>query len=284
MLQQAWNYLWCGNRLGKEPSVIGVADWAAWDYNRGYFPVTFHGGAGDMFRVPRYKYHFFRSQMAAEPMVYPAAVWNREQGSSGKVVVFSNCDEVELLVNGVSIARRKPDNGPDTPYSPAALNVKETAATSLQDASGGNPFDGGNASYWPHPPFTFPDIAYEPGELTAVGYCNGKPVVRQRVYTGGPATKLRLVLREDGVPARENDLLFAEVHLLDAQNHPAYGSESEVSLTISGPAEIVGPVRKQTEAGIVSFLIRTGHAGTVTLYAASHDFAPAELKIELQNV
>ena len=281
MLQQTWNYLWCGNHLGKEPSVIGVADWAAWDYNRGYFPVTFHGGAGDMFRVPRYKYHFFRSQAEAAPMVYPAADWNREPGSSGNVVVFSNCDEVELLVNGVSIARRRPDHGPDTPYSPAALNVKETAATSLQDASGGNPFDGGNASYWPHPPFSFPDITFEPGELTVVGYCDGDPVVRESIYTGGPAAKLRLVLREDGVPACEDDLLFAEVQLLDAENHPASGDEAAVALQVAGSAEIIGPDRKETEAGIVSFLIRTGSTGRVTLCASSPDLTTEEMTVNL---
>ena len=117
-----------------------------------------------------------------------------------------------------------------------------------------------------------------------MGYIHGSEVVRESIFTGGNAEKLLLLLREDGVPAQENDLLFAGVHLLDAPNHPAYGSESEVSLTISGPAEIVGPVHKQTEAGIVSFLIRTGNAGTVTLYATSHDLAPAELKIELQSV
>ncbi|MBO5689907.1 MAG: DUF4982 domain-containing protein, partial [Lentisphaeria bacterium] len=281
MLQQAWNYIWCGNKLGKEPSVIGVADWAAWDYNRGYFPVTFHGGAGDMFRVPRYKYHFFRSQASDEPMVFPAAEWNREPGSSGNVVVFSNCEEVELLLNGRSVARRKADAGPDTPYSRAALNEKETAATTDLDASGGNPFDGGNAGYWPHPPFTFPGINYEPGELTVVGYIHGAPVVRESIFTGGKPEKLHLILREDGVPAQENDLLFAEVHLLDAQNHPAYGSETEVSLTVSGPAEIAGPAVKQTEGGIASFLIRTGAAGSIILRAESGGgLVAAELRKE----
>ena len=214
-------------------------------------------------------------------MVYPAADWNREPGSSGNVVVFSNCDEVELLVNGVSIARRRPDHGPDTPYSPAALNVKETAATSLQDASGGNPFDGGNASYWPHPPFSFPDITFEPGELTVVGYCDGDPVVRESIYTGGPAAKLRLVLREDGVPACEDDLLFAEVQLLDAENHPASGDEAAVALQVAGSAEIIGPDRKETEAGIVSFLIRTGSTGRVTLCASSPDLTTEEMTVNL---
>ncbi len=281
MLQQTWNYLWCGNKLGKENSVIGVADWAAWDYNRGYYPVTFHGGDGDLFRVPRYKYHYFRSQTAEQPMVFLAADWNRQPGSSDKVVVFSNCDEVELLLNGVSIARRTPDCGPDTPYSTANLNAKETAATSSLDASGGNPFDGGNASFWPHPPFSFPDIAFAPGELAAVGYCSGREVVRESIYTGGPAAKLCLTLREDGVPAGINDLLFAEVHLLDAANHPASGGEAAVTLTAAGTAEIIGPAEKQTEAGIVSFLIRTGESGKVTLCAASSELNAVEISFEI---
>ncbi len=280
MLQQTWNYLWNGNRAGQGKNVIGIADWAAWDYNRGYYPVTFHGGGGDLFRVPRYKYHFFRSQNAPEPMVFLAAEWNRKPGSSGKVVVFSNCEEVELRVNGRTVARRHPDDGPDTDYSGRQIDFLETAA-GHPDASGGHPFDGGNAKYWPHPPFTFDGIAFETGKLTAVGYIDGAEAAQSEVFTGGEASGLQLIIREDGVPAAANDLLFVEIHLADAAGHPARGGEREVVLQAAA-AEIVGPAKKMTEAGIASFLLRITRAGEIRLAASSIGLDAAEAVLQVR--
>ena len=274
MLQQTWNYLWNGNRAGRGKGVIGIADWAAWDYNRGYYPETHRGGSGDIFRVPRYKYHFYRSQTAPEPMAFLAADWNRGPGSKDKVVVFSNCEEVALLVNGREVARRTPDAGPDTDYGGKPIDFLETAA-GHPDASGGHPFDGGNAAYWPHPPFTFDDIAFEPGELTAVGFIDGKEAARTSVFTGGEAASLHLVIREDGVPAAANDIVFVEAHLLDAAGHPAHDAEAEVTLTVSA-AEVLGPAKKMTEAGIASFPVRITHAGRVRLRAVSAGLASEE--------
>ena len=167
-----------------------------------------------------------------------------------------------------------PTLGRGTGARVASAETVETAA-GHPDASGGHPFDGGNAAYWPHPPFTFDDIAFEPGELTAVGLIDGKEAARTSVFTGGEAASLHLVIREDGVPAAANDIVFVEAHLLDAAGHPAHDAEAEVTLTVSA-AEVLGPAKKMTEAGIASFPVRITHAGRVRLRAVSAGLASEE--------
>ncbi|MGE4565485.1 MAG: glycoside hydrolase family 2 TIM barrel-domain containing protein, partial [Victivallaceae bacterium] len=141
MLQQAWNFQWTLNRIRGNRDFLGGANWAMFDYNRGYHPDLERSGDADIYRVPRYKYYFYMSQRDPDsdgPMVYLAADWNRLPGRD-KVVVYSNCDEVELFCNGVSLGRRGPDDGPDTPYSTSGTSPGwETAALWYADGSGGN--------------------------------------------------------------------------------------------------------------------------------------------------
>ena len=74
-------------------------------------------------------------------MLYPV------HDEKDKLIVFTNCDEIEVEQSGrIIVPRRKPDDGPDTPYSTVTNTSPdwETALPHGTDTSGGNPFDGGN--------------------------------------------------------------------------------------------------------------------------------------------
>ncbi len=108
LLQQATNFQEAHNdNLG----TIAFADglWVMYDYNRGYAPDVESSGCMDLFRLPKFSYHFFRSQRppAAGPVVFIASHWM--PGSAEEVRVFSNCEEVALSLDGRLLERRRPD-------------------------------------------------------------------------------------------------------------------------------------------------------------------------------
>lgn len=256
LLQNAWNAQWSHNRNRTYyPWTMGDAVWSMYDYNRGCCDNICYSGVADVFRLPKFSYTFFRTQLShgqytpGGPMpyeVFAATYW--EQTPSDTVRVFANVEEVELRVNGKTVKRQRPDNGPNTPY------VRKP--------------DGGNCKELNHPPFTFTGIAWETGTLEAIGYQNGKEVARHRVKTPAQPHHLDITYFESGRPAAVNDLLIVHVSLHDAAHTLCPINGTPVSLSVEG-GEVAGPASYDTEAGIASFLVRTGTAKKLSLTASS---------------
>ena len=257
LLGQAWNFQWTFNRLLAAPGVVAGNDWCFSDYNRGCAPGIEASGSVDIFRIPKPKYYFFRSQNCDEPMVYAVR-------DGAKVVVFSNCDEVELRVGGKPVARHTPDDGPDTPYNKDndCSPGWETAQMWWADASGGNPYDGGNARNLPHPPFTFTNVP--DGDLEAVGYVKGVDAAKYAVRVPGAVKAVRTVVRDEGIAAGEGDLVFVDAELID-ENGTVVPEMRSVRFIADG-CEILG-TSGPAEAGIASCLVRAGKGGAVRVTA-----------------
>lgn len=169
--------------------------------------------------------------------------------ASDTLQVYGNVDEVELLLNGKSLARRRPDNGPST---------SEYVSRP----------DGGNAEHINYPPFTFFGVKWESGELKAVGYKDGRKVAEQTVCTPGRAEAIDISYFESGVPASRNDLLIVYVSLKDARGTGCFGENGQqVKLEVTAGGELRSPQQVNTEAGVASFLVATGNASTLTLKA-----------------
>ena len=172
-LQQAANFQEAHN---DNLATIAFADglWVMYDYNRGYAPDIESSGCMDIFRLPKFSYHFFRSKRpAAErlpvvtsgPMVFIASDWT--SASATDVRVFSNCDEVALYLNGRLLERKGPDQG--------------RMSTRLA-----------------HPPFTFRTGGFRSGTLEAVGYIAGRRAARHVVRTPGAIDHLTLAFDLSG--------------------------------------------------------------------------------------
>lgn len=231
--QQATNHIVALNDTLSSPAVLD-GQWTVFDYARGYHPLRAATGVMDVFRLPKYSYHFYRSQRNASEgtanwaggsHVFIASEWTAS--SNLRVLVFSNCDEVELRLNGASLGRQSP-----------------AKAISTQ--------------YLPHPPFVFDLPRFEPGKLEAVGFLGGKPVATHAVGTPGPATQLQLRIDTEGVfaAAGEPDLLFAHASFLDEKGNLCTGEVLEVAFDFEGDAELIGPAKIAAEAGIASVLLR----------------------------
>lgn len=270
LLQNVWNAQWEHN-LNRTlyPWTIGDAIWSMYDYNRGCADNICYSGAVDLFRLPKFSLHFFRSQVAAGSpipegeMPYELFVTDfRNEEMTDTVQVFGNVDEVELQLNGRVLERRSPDNGPDTKYVPRA--------------------DGGNCKNLAFPPFTFSNVPMEKGELKAVGYQKGKKVAEYSVRSYGTPNKLHIEYFESGMPATTDDLLIVYVRLLDKKGTLCLLNGVEVKLEVEG-GKVVGPNSFQTESGIASFLVSTGKDKKLSIHATAKDGMKADTTIKLKR-
>ena len=114
LLQQATNIQEAHNDNFTTPAFADCY-WVMYDYNRGYATDLEASGIMSVNRLPKFSYYFFQSQRKpgnlsklyqSGPMVFIASYWTEE--SDSKIRVFSNCEEVELILNGQIIGYQKP--------------------------------------------------------------------------------------------------------------------------------------------------------------------------------
>ncbi|MBK8478183.1 MAG: DUF4982 domain-containing protein [Opitutaceae bacterium] len=246
LLQQATNLQEAHNE-NRGTQAFGDGYWVMYDYNRGYASDLETSGIMDLFRLPKFSHAFFQSQrdprevlpdLAGGPMVFAATYWTDQ--SPLAVRVFSNCDEVELRLNGESLGRQKPD----------------------QDR---------NSTYLAHPPFTFKIGRFKPGVLEAVAYLDRKAVARHRVQTPGTAERLALAPDLSGRPlAAGGDLVFIYARIVDTEGTVVPGASRAVRFSVEGDAQLIGDNPATAEAGIATILLKTGpQGGTIRLKAAA---------------
>ena len=129
---------------------------------------------------PRRRITSVAAMFRSDPQVHIIGHWTYPAGTKKTVYVASNGEEVELLVNGKSLGRGK--------VSDRYL-------------------------------FTFPDVAWEPGEIKAVAYAGGKAVATQTKRTVGPPVALRLtpITGPGGLRADGSDVALIDVEAVDAR-------------------------------------------------------------------
>ncbi len=145
--------------------------------------------------------------------------------------MFSNCDEVELILNGTLLERRRPD--------------ADRISTHLA-----------------HPPFTFPRKRFEAGTLEAVGFIDGREAARHSVRTPGAVERLELRVDESGksFAAGGADVAFLHAELRDAHGTLVPGAWENVFFGATGDIELIGANPFSSEAGIASILVQTAVA------------------------
>ena len=246
MLQQATNFQEAHND-NLTGNITGDAAWLMFDYKRGYAPDIESSGIMDIFRLPKFVYYFYQSQRDAaesKPMVFIASYWNNAATKSVKV--YSNCDEVELFLNGQSIGKQSPDTGKMN------NNLK-------------------------HAPFTF-NAAYQPGTITAKGYIKGKLVESAERKTPLKAYAIKLTVDYSGkkLDSGKGDVVFVYASIIDKNGTVIPDAKQEITLSLTGKGEIVGGKKVNADAGIASFLIKTKeNAGQIKLSASGGNLIPA---------
>jgi beta-galactosidase len=185
-------------------------------------------------------------------MLFIANYWN--DPADNTVKIYSNCNEVELRLNGNVIARQKPDTG---------KNVNNLA----------------------HPPFTFHVPHYKPGTLQATGYINGKNVITSTSSTPGKPYKIILKADYSGKPFRAGckDIVFVYAYVVDRKGVTVPDAANSIQFSVNGGATIVGDKMNKAEAGIAPLLVMgEDKHGDVIIKANADGLLSGELSMPLK--
>lgn len=200
---------WTLHEQQRMPRLTGSAFWTFKDFAtplRPDNPIPYVNQKGVVQRdgTPKESYYVFQSYWAKKPMVHILGHnWNLRYGQPDEpkeIMVYSNCPEVELFVNGQSQGRRH-RNTDDFPAAGLRWNV------SLQ--SGEN-------------------------HLRAVGYSSkaqAEDCITQTLQTTRWGTPARLELRQDG------DLIH--VQITDANGTPCLDAANWITFSLAGDGRLL---------------------------------------------
>jgi beta-galactosidase len=84
------------------------------------------------------------------------------------------------------------------------------------------------------------DVPYEPGELKAVGYKDGKQVCEEEVRTAGEPAVIVLSADRESLRAGARDVAQLLVKIVDAQGNLVPGADNLVKFEIEGAGTLLG--------------------------------------------
>ena len=224
-------------------------------------------------------YYFFKSIWTDEPVLHLATSWNREgqEGDIIPVVCFTNCSEVELFVNGRSYGTKTfefPRTGNTADWITYAPGKVFTSTANLHLS-------------W--------DVAYQPGEIKAVGRKDGKEYTC-RVLTAGPPARIRLTADREHIRAHPSDVAHLTVEVVDRDGNLVPYANNLIRFDIEGGAgaRIIGvesgnfydlssvkASRRKAFGGMCLAIVQADAEGVFTVTARADGLESAEARISV---
>lgn len=243
----AGEFIWTGFDYIGEPTPN-----EAWPAKSSYF------GAIDTAYLPKDIFYFYQSRWnwSGPTMVHIVPMnWTQwTQGQAVKVMVYSNAESVELVLNGTS------------------LGTKTIAQTQ------------GHIEW---------SVPFAKGTLEARARVGGRVVVTDTVRTANAAAQLSVSVDRASINADGADLAFVEVNVLDAQGTLVPNASNLINFTLEGPGQLVGvdngnavslesykgKSRSAFSGKLMAIVQSTRTPGTISLKATASGLAAAEIKI-----
>lgn len=210
-------------------------------------------------RNPEYSFNLKNGWDWTWADVWPRWNWEGHEGKQMDVEVYSNCEEVRLLLNGNEVGKHT-----------VSRETKFIAKFKVR---------------------------YETGSLKAEGYNNGEKVAEWELVTAGNPVKIRLVPEDKTIAADGQDLCFVKVEVIDSNGNLVPVANNLIEFEIEGPAKLAA-VASSKPNSVESFqsgkrkvfngkglaIIRAGYdAGKVSLKAKSEGLQSAQIEIELKD-
>ena len=200
-IERGWKF------YAERPWGAGLFYWTGFDYRGEPNPLSYPAtdsefGILDYCGFWKDEAWYLKSWWTDEPTLHIFPHWNL-QGHEGEEIdlwAYSNCDEVELTVNGKKHGRQKmPKNG----------HLKWKAV-------------------------------YKPGKVVAVGYKNGKRIMTQTIETTKPASKIVLKSDRQSISADGRDVAVITVEIQDSKGRTVPDACQMLNFSLTGDGRILG--------------------------------------------
>ena len=203
-------------------------------------------------------FYYFKSWWTDEVVVHVFPHWNwaGKEGKEIRVCCYSNCEEVELIVNGKSLGKTKMERNSHLEWK----------------------------------------VEYEPGYIEVKGYNGGKVVATSRRETTGESVAIKLEPDRMEIKADNHDISQVTLRIVDGNGRMVPTANNEVELSVNGgriigvcngdPADHV-PENQTTHPvfnGLLMVYVQSSfEAGPIVLKAKAEGLKGAEVTIESQS-
>lgn len=194
--------------INERPFLAGCFVWTGFDYKGEPTPfkwptINSNFGIMDICGFPKTAYYIYQAYWLKRPILHIEPHWNWPTDSIGKnirVMVISNVDKVKLSLNG---------------------KVIQEAVVDKYD-------------------FNTWQVPYYPGCLEAVGYRDGKEVIRTKVETTGKAVGIRLIPDRDVLSGNGRDAMPITVQAVDKKGRSVPIADNLIEFEVTGDGELLG--------------------------------------------
>jgi beta-galactosidase len=207
--------------------VAGDFMWTGIDYlGESFWPMRISpSGVLDTCGFKKDGFYFYQSQWTQKPMIhlFPHWNWEEKKGQVIPVTCYTNCDTVELFLNGRSFGKKGyefPRMGMEGTWGNLPARARALRTTADLHLT------------W--------DVPFEPGVLKAVGVKGGEVVSTVELATTGAPAAIVLSVDRSRISADRRDVahIVAEIH--DEQGRVVPVAMNEVVFAVEGEGRLIG--------------------------------------------
>ena len=259
----AGNFMWTGI------DYLGESTWPFKGFASGAMDITGH---------PKDAYYLYQSLWTEKPVLrlLPHWSWPGREGQVIPVLAYTNCNIVELFLNGRSLGEKRmefPAQGTSGGWNSYALPVVRATTSDLHLS-------------W--------DVPYQPGVLRAVGKRrDGTMACEAEVRSAGPPVAIRLSVDRDTITTGMGDVAHVSVEIVDSAGTVVPTADNVVRFEVTGGGILaldnanlrdLDPYRSNRRHafnGRGLAIVRAAQPGMLALTASAEGLRPANVGVRV---